>query len=55
MRVVQPAQIKLGEIDVAKIWLDPKSRDDIPQILRGLQHISCSSNIHIARTRNIFY
>lgn len=39
MRVVQPAQIKLGEIDVAKIWLDPKSRDDIPQILRGLQHI----------------
>lgn len=39
MRVVQPAQIKLGEIDIAKIWLDPKSRDDIPQILRGLQHV----------------
>lgn len=39
MRVVQPAQMKLGEIEVSKIWLDPKSRDDIPQILRGLQHI----------------
>ena len=39
MRVVQPIQLKLGEIDISKIWIDPKSRDDIPQILKGLQHI----------------
>jgi len=29
----------LGELPIAAIKLDPKSRDDIPQILRGLQHI----------------
>lgn len=31
--------MKLGELAIADIKLDPKSRDDIPQILRGLQHI----------------
>lgn len=37
-RVIEP-QMKLGEVAIADIKLDPKSRDDIPQILRGLQHI----------------
>ncbi len=37
-RVIVP-QMKLGELAIADIKLDPKSRDDIPQILRGLQHI----------------
>ena len=31
--------MKLGELAIAEIKLDPKSRDDIPQILRGLQHL----------------
>jgi len=31
--------MKLGELAIADIKLDPKSRDDIPQILRGLQQI----------------
>ena len=31
--------MKLGELAIADIKLNPKSRDDIPQILRGLQHI----------------
>ena len=31
--------MKLGELAIADIKFDPKSRDDIPQILRGLQHI----------------
>ena len=39
MRKVIVPQIKLGELAIADIKLDPKSRDDIPQILRGLQHI----------------
>ncbi len=39
MRVVQNTQMQLGEVDVSRIVLDPKSRDDIPQILRGLQHL----------------
>ncbi len=37
-RVIVP-QMKLGELAIADIKLDSKSRDDIPQILRGLQHI----------------
>jgi hypothetical protein len=29
----------IGEVDVSRIVIDPKSRDDIPQILSGLQHL----------------
>lgn len=39
MRVVQNAQMQIGEVDIAKIKFDPKSRDDIPKILKGLQHL----------------
>ena len=39
MRVVQHQQMSIGEIDVANIIFDPRSRDDIPKILQGLQHI----------------
>jgi len=39
MRKVINPQMQLGELDIASIKLDLKSRDDIPQILRGLQHI----------------
>jgi transposase, IS5 family len=39
MRVVQNTQMHIGEIDVSRIVIDAKSRDDIPQILRGLQHL----------------
>lgn len=39
MRNVIDPQLKLGEEDIAAIALDPRSRDDIPQLLRGLQHI----------------
>ena len=39
MRVVQNEQMTIGEVDVSKITFDPKSRDDIPKILRGLQHL----------------
>jgi len=39
MRKVINPQMLLGELPIAAIKLDPKSRDDIPQILRGLQHI----------------
>jgi transposase, IS5 family len=39
MRAVQNAQMQIGEVDISKIKFDPKSRDDIPKILRGLQHL----------------
>jgi len=39
MRAVQNSQMQIGEIDISKIVFDPKSRDDIPQVLMGLQYI----------------
>ena len=39
MRVVQNRQLRIGEVDIAQIKFDPRSRDDIPKILKGLQHL----------------
>ena len=39
MRVVQPLQRELGELAIADIEIDLKSRDEIAQLLRGLQYI----------------
>ena len=39
MRQVIAPQIKLGEIDISKIELNLQSRDEIPKLLIGLQHI----------------
>jgi hypothetical protein len=39
MREATRAQLQLGEIDIANIQIDARSRDDIPQLLRGLQHL----------------
>ena len=39
MRKVIEPQMQIGELAIGAIKLDPKSRDDIPQLLRGLQHI----------------
>ena len=39
MRSVIPSQYKLGELDIANIRINSNSRDDIPQLLRGLQYI----------------
>ncbi len=39
MRKVIEPQRALGQADIAAIVFNPKSRDDIPQILGGLQHL----------------
>ena len=39
MREVQRRQLQFGQVPVDKVWLDPKSRDDIPAVLKGLQHL----------------
>lgn len=39
MRTATELQLQLGEIDIANIRLNPRSRDDIPQLLRGLQYL----------------
>ena len=44
MREVQNTQMHIGEVDLSGIVLDAKSRDDIPQILRGLQQLYRDKN-----------
>jgi len=39
MREIIRPQMGLGEIPIGEIKLNPKSRDDIPKLLAGLQHI----------------
>lgn len=39
MRKVINSQIQLGEVDIANIEFDLQSRDEIPKLLIGLQHI----------------
>jgi len=39
MRTTTQPQLQLGELDIAAIKIDPRSRDDIPQLLRGLQYL----------------
>ena len=39
MREVHRRQFQLGQAPIEKIRIDPKSRDDIPAVLKGLQHV----------------
>lgn len=39
MRQTINSQMQLGEVDISAITFNPKSRDDIPRLLRGLQYI----------------
>ena len=42
MREVHRSQFQLGQVPVEKVWINPKSRDDIPAVLKGLQLFSAS-------------
>jgi len=37
--------MQLGEVDISKIEFDPRSRDDIPKLLKGLQYIYCTPKL----------
>lgn len=37
--------MKLDEVEISKLVFDPKSRDEIPQLLRGLQYIYCNREL----------
>ena len=39
MRHVRNPQMELGEIGIEDIWINLKSRDDIPALLLGLQYL----------------
>lgn len=45
MRKVIDPQVKLGEIDISKIEFDLQSRDEIPKLLLGLQHIYINKDL----------
>jgi IS5 family transposase len=45
MRIVKNPQMQLGEVNISEIKFDPRSRDDIPQILKGLQFIYTNETI----------
>jgi transposase, IS5 family len=39
MRKVIEPQMKLGSVDISKIKFDDRCRDELPQLLKGLQYI----------------
>jgi hypothetical protein len=39
MRKALDPQMRLGEVDISRIVINPRSRDEIPQLLIGLQHV----------------
>ena len=45
MRVVKQAQSSFGQTNIAEIRIDPRSRDDIPAVLKGLQYIYINPGI----------
>lgn len=48
MRKIITPELEFGKVDISKIKFDLKSRDDIPKILRGLQHIYTTPNLREA-------
>lgn len=45
MRIVKSSQSSFGQVDIAQIDLNARSRDDIPAILKGLQYIYVTPDV----------
>lgn len=45
MRQTINPQMQLGEVDISSIVFNAKSRDDIPRLLKALQHIYINSEL----------
>jgi len=45
VRKIINSQTLLGQVDISEITFDPRSRDEIPKLLRGLQYIYCTPEI----------
>jgi transposase, IS5 family len=45
MRMTQNPRLQFGQVNISQICLDLKSRDDIPQILKGLQYIYITRSV----------
>lgn len=47
MRVVKQLQGRLGQVEIANIQFDARSRDDIPAVLKGLQYIYVTEPVRV--------
>jgi transposase, IS5 family len=45
MRKIIPEQMQMGQIDIADVIIELDNRDEIPQLLRGLQHLYADKEI----------
>lgn len=45
MRQIRDPQMQLGAMDISQIRFDLRSRDEIPKLLQGLQHIYCTPKL----------
>ena len=45
MRIVKNEQLQFGGVDISQITFDLQSRDEIPKVLLGLQHIYCDASL----------
>lgn len=45
MRDILHSQMTFGETDISAIQFDTRSRDEIPKLLSGLQHIYCTPEL----------
>lgn len=48
MRQLEPSLWQSGQGSIAEVELDVRSRDDIPQLLRGLQHLYTTPTLRTA-------
>ena len=46
MRQTINPQMQLGEVDISTVSFNPKSRDDIPRLLRAMQYIWIDLELH---------
>ena len=45
MRKPIEPQMQFGQVDISQITFDLRSRDEIPKLLMGLQHIYCTAEL----------
>ena len=46
MRKVENSQMEFGEIAIDEIHIEVKSRDDIPAVFKGIQHMHTYPQLH---------
>lgn len=46
--MIKEQQLQFGEVDISNITFDLRSRDELPKILMGLQHIYCRPELRSA-------